>query len=240
MWKEVVYYLQKVNMEVNSMTMIKPSDMAARLGVTVRTLQEWDRKGKFIAHRSPTNRRYYTEDQYQDYINDKPTAKKVVAYARVSTSGQKDDLKNQIEFIQTYANAKGIILDEVITDIGSGLNYNRKKWNKLLDEVLDNEVGTIFITYKDRFIRFGYDWFERLCSAHGAKIIVLNNKKTSPDQELVEDMISIIHVFSCRLYGLRKYKTKLKNDDDLLGGENDDTHAKGKTISQPPHGTSAR
>lgn len=217
------------------MAMIKPNDMAERLGVTVRTLQEWDRNGKFTAHRSPTNRRYYTEKQYQTYLDENTATKKVVAYARVSTSGQKDDLKNQIEFIQNYANAKGIILDELITDIGSGLNYNRKKWNKLLEEVFNNEVGTIFITYKDRFIRFGYDWFERLCSTHGAKIVVLNNKETSPDQELVEDMISIVHVFSCRLYGLRKYKHKLKNDSDLIGGAGIDKNPKSKTLPKLPH-----
>nr|WP_245155329.1 IS607 family transposase [Levilactobacillus yiduensis] len=216
--------------------MIKPNEMAKRLGVTVRTLQEWDRNGKFTAHRSPTNRRYYTEEQYRDYLDEKPTTKKAVAYARVSTSGQKDDLKNQIAFIQTFANAKGIILDELITDIGSGLNYNRKNWNKLLEEVFNNEVGTIFITYKDRFIRFGYEWFERLCATHGAKIVVLNNKETSSNQEIVEDMISIIHVFSCRLYGLRKYKRKLENDSDLMGGDELDKNTKGKTLSKSPHG----
>lgn len=208
------------------MAMIKPNDMAKRLGVTVRTLQEWDRRGKLPAHRSPTNRRYYTEEQYQAYINDEPTAKKIVAYARVSTNGQKADLKNQIMFIQTYANAKGLILDEVLTDIGSGLNYDRNKWNKLLEEVLKNKVGTIFITYKDRFIRFGYDWFERLCSAHGAKIIVLNNQATSPDRELVADTIDIVDDFTDRLSGLHKYSQMLKKDADLLGGEPDDTDTK--------------
>lgn len=208
------------------MAMIKPNDMAKRLGVTVRTLQEWDRRGKLPAHRSPTNRRYYTEEQYQTYINDEPTAKKIVAYARVSTNGQKADLKNQIMFIQTYANAKGLILDEVLTDIGSGLNYDRNKWNKLLEEVLKNKVGTIFITYKDRFIRFGYDWFERLCSAHGAKIIVLNNQATSPDRELVADTIDIVDDFTDRLSGLHKYSQMLKKDADLLGGEPDDADTK--------------
>lgn len=103
----------------------------------------------------------------------------------------------------------------------------------MLEEVFNNEVGTIFITYKDRFIRFGYEWFERLCATHGAKIVVLNNKETSPNQEIVEDMISIIHVFSCRLYGLRKYKRKLKND--LMGGDELDKNTKGKTLPKSPH-----
>ena len=122
-------------------------------------------------------------------------------------------------------NAKGIILDESITDIGSGLNYNRKKWNQLLTEVMQDKIDTIYVTYKDRFIRFGFEWFERLCNMHDTKIIVLNNKATSPDQELVDDLISIIHVFSCRLYGLRKYKTKLEKDKSLKGGELNDQNS---------------
>lgn len=197
------------------MTIYKPKEMAKKLNVTVRTLQRWDNEGKLPAKRSPTNRRYYTDDQLMQYLGEPTDNRKTVAYARVSTYGQKDDLKDQVSFIRQYANAKGIILDEVITDIGSGLNYNRKKWNQLLYNVEQNKIKTIFITYKDRFIRFGFDWFNRFCNEHNTKIIVLNNPDTSPDKELVDDVISIIHVFSCRLYGLRKYKNKIKNDKSL-------------------------
>ena len=218
------------------MAMLKPKEMAERLGVTVRTLQIWDKKGTFKAHRTPTNRRYYTEEQYLEYIGQSiSNNRKNVAYARVSTRSQKNDLKNQIDFIRQYANAKGIILDETITDIGSGLNYNRKKWNQLLEEVMDNQIDTIFITYKDRFIRFGYDWFEKLCKMHNTKIVVLNNIETSPTQEMVDDLISIVHVFSCRLYGLRKYKSKLKNDKSLRGGESNDSSSESKALSKSNH-----
>lgn len=204
------------------MTMLKPKEMAERLGVTVRTLQTWDRNGKLPAHRTPTNQRYYTEEQYLDYTGQSiPTNRQHIAYTRVSTRTQKDDLDNQVEFIKQYVNAKGIILDDIVTDIGSGLNYNRKNWNDLLDNVMANKVDTIYITYKDRFIRFGYDWFEKLCLKHNTKIVVLNNAKTSPTQELVDDIVSIIHVFSCRLYGLRKYKSTLKNDNSLKGETHD-------------------
>lgn len=197
------------------MTIYKPKEIAKKLNVTVRTLQRWDNEGKLPAKRSPTNRRYYTDDQLMQYLGEPTDNRKTVAYARVSTYNQKDDLKDQVSFIRQYANAKGIILDEVITDIGSGLNYNRKKWNQLLYNVEQNKIKTIFITYKDRFIRFGFDWFNRFCNEHNTKIIVLNNPDTSPDKELVDDVISIIHVFSCRLYGLRKYKNKIKNDKSL-------------------------
>lgn len=189
--------------------------MAEKLNVTVRTLQRWDNTGKLPAKRSPTNRRYYTDDQLLQFLGKPRDDRKVVAYARVSTYGQKDNLKDQVVFIRQYANGKGIILDEVITDIGSGLNYNRRKWNQLLHDVEKGKIKTIFITYKDRFIRFGYDWFERFCNEHDTKIVVLNNPDTSPSRELVDDVISIIHVFSCRLYGLRKYKNKIKKDKSL-------------------------
>lgn len=198
--------------------MIKPKEMAKRLGITVQTLRNWDNNGKLKAHRTPTNRRYYTEDQYQAYTGLQNSTKRLnVLYARVSTYGQKDDLQNQLAFIRQYANAKGIIIDQEFTDIDSGLNYKRKKWNQLLNLVMQDKIGQIFITYQDRFVRFGFDWFDNLCKQHGTKIIIINNPHTSPDQELVSDLISIIQVFSCRLYGLRKYKNKLKNDDSLTG-----------------------
>lgn len=196
--------------------MLKPKDFAEKIGVTVKTLQNWDNDGTLKAQRTPTNRRYYTEEQYLDYIcQGKSSQRKVVAYARVSNAGQKDDLANQVEFLRNYANGKGIILDEVITDIGSGLNYKRKKWNQLLDSIMSNEIDTVYITYKDRFIRFGYDWFEKLAHKFNTQIVVLNNPDLSPTEELTEDLVSIIHVFSCRIYGLRKYKKKIENDKTL-------------------------
>lgn len=215
------------------MTMMKPKEMAERLGVTVRTLQIWDKKGILKAYRTPTNRRYYTEEQYLEYTGQSLQSKRLnVAYARVSNNSQKDDLKNQISFIRQYVNVKGVILDDTITEIGSGLDYNRKKWNELLEKVMQNKIDTIYITYKDRFVRFGYEWFERLCKMHDTKIVVLNNVETSPSQEMIDDMVSIVHVFSGRLSGLRKYLTKIQNDKSLKGGEKDDPNAKGQAVSE--------
>jgi putative resolvase len=139
----------------------------------------------------------------------------IVKYTRVSTSNQKDDLKNQVDFLRQYANAKGIIVDEVIEDYGSGLNYNRKKWNKLIDECITSDISTIIITHKDRFILFGFEWFERFLEKFNVKIVVVNNESLSPAEELVQDIISILHVFSCRIYGLRKYKKKIKEDEEV-------------------------
>lgn len=200
--------------------MIRLNEMAKRLNVSVKTLQRWDREGILVAKRTPTDRRYYTEDQYLEYIGSSTKSKrKTIAYVRVSSANQKDDLRNQIMFIRNYVNAKGEILDDVIEDIGSGLNYNRKHWNDLLlNQIPKGEIEKIYITYKDRFVRFGFDWFERFCNHYNCKIIVINNPETSPQKELVDDLISIIHVFSCRIYGLRKYKKDISLDESLQDG----------------------
>lgn len=195
----------------------KPKEFAELLNVSVITLQRWDNNGKLKAFRTPTNRRYYTYEQYLEYkgIHKKNNDRKTIIYTRVSTANQKDDLKNQVDFLRQYANAKGMIIDEVIEDYGSGLNYNRKKWNKLIDECMTNEIDTIIITHKDRFIRFGYDWFERFLAKFNVDIIVVNNESFSPQEELVQDIISILHIFSCRIYGLRKYKNKIREDEEV-------------------------
>ncbi|WP_333604233.1 IS607 family transposase, partial [Lactobacillus acetotolerans] len=129
---------------------MKPSEMAKRLGVTTTTLRNWDKSGKLLAKRTVSNQRFYTETDYLKAINAKPKDNHVnVIYARVSTRNQKDDLEYQVEFLKQYANAKGIIISEVIADIGSGLNYKRKKWNFLLDDVMNHKIGTIYIAYPD-------------------------------------------------------------------------------------------
>jgi len=108
-----------------------------------------------------------------------------------------------------------MIIDDVLENIGSGLNYDRKKWNALTESCVKGEVKTILIAHKDRFIRFGYNWFVRFLKAHGTEMIIVNNETLSPEEELVQDLISIIHVFSCRIYGLRKYKSKIKEVREL-------------------------
>ena len=186
-------------------------------GGIFRTLQRWDNEGILKANRTPTNRRYYT---YQQYLNFKGQTTKedirdIVIYARVSTRNQKDDLINQVDFLKQYCNAKGMIVDQCIEDFGSGLKYNRKKWNKLLDDVMENKIKLIVVSNKDRFIRFGYDWFDKFCSKFNTKILVVNNDVLSPREELVQDIVSILHVFSRRLYGLRKYKQMIKGDEEI-------------------------
>lgn len=192
---------------------MKPAEFSNRIGVSEQTLRNWDKSGKLIAKRTKGNHRFYTEDDYNDYMGiSSKNQRKSYIYARVSTRNQKDDLENQIGFLKQYTNSKGIIVDDCLTDIGSGMNYKRKKWNELLDTVIQDKVDSIYVSYKDRFVRFGFEWFEQLCKKHQTSLIVANNEETSPEQEVVDDLIAIIHVFSCRVYGLRKYKKKVGDD----------------------------
>ena len=192
---------------------MKPAEFSNRIGVSEQTLRNWDNSGKLVAKRTKGNHRFYTEDDYNKYMGiSSQNQRKSYIYARVSTRNQKDDLENQINFLKQYTNAKGIIVDDCLTDIGSGMNYKRKEWNELLDLVMQNKVDNIYISYKDRFVRFGFEWFEQLCKKHQTNLIVVNDESTSPEQEVVEDLIAIIHVFSCRVYGLRKYKKKVGDE----------------------------
>jgi len=192
------------------MKILKPIEVSEILNVTVRTLQKWDRDGKLKARRTPTNRRYYTQEQVNEYLGKKNRiSDKIVIYARVSSDSQKPDLQSQIEFLKQYADAKGYIVDEKITDIGSGLNYSRKKWNELLEKIEEKRISKVIVSHKDRFIRFGYEWFEKYVENQSCEIEIVNNERTS------QDLVSIIHCFSCRIYGLRKYETEISGDKEL-------------------------
>lgn len=191
----------------------KPKEASQYIGRSISTLQRLDYSGKLKAHRTTTNRRYYTQAQLDAFLGKKPNTKRLqIAYARVSSYEQKPELKNQLDYIRNYVNAKGIILDKEISDIGSGLSYKRKQWNQLMDLVEQDKVSKIYIAYKDRFIRFGFDWFNNFCQKHGCEIVVLNNPSLSPEEELTQDLLTILHVFSSRSYGIRKYQKQIKKE----------------------------
>ena len=203
----------------------KVGEFAKLLNVTVKTLQNWDKQGTLKAYRTPTNQRFYTEEQLNQVLElsnenqeEKPGLK--IGYCRVSTHNQKNSLQNQEEFLRSYTNAKGVILDEVLIDIGSGINYNRKNFNKILELVEAGEVSEIYVTYKDRLVRFGFDWFNTFCVKHGAKIIILNQPSTSPEQELAEDLLNIVTVFSARSHRLRTYKEQLEQNLNETNSKN--------------------
>jgi putative resolvase len=198
-----------------------PREFGALIGRSVITLQRWDRQGIMKAGRTPTDRRYYTHEQYLQYIGQKAVQKKIVAYRRVSSSGQKKVFASQKEAVEQFCIASGRAVAEKLEDIGSGLNYKRKDFIRLMEMVERGEVSEIVIAHKDRLIRFGFEWFEKFCADHGCTITVMNAESLSPEEEMTKDLLSIIHCFSSRLYGLRKYRKKLH--DMITEHENDQT-----------------
>jgi putative resolvase len=188
-----------------------PKQFSKMIGVSVFTLQRWDRQGMFKAHRSLTNRRYYTHDQYVQYRGLVSSEQgKVIAYARVSSPSQKKDLATQKEALRAYCQEHGIKVDQWVEDIGSALNYQRKGFNQITEDIELGHVKRLIIGYEDRFVRFGYDWFEAFCQRHGTDITVINGESFSPQEELVRDLIAIITVFSARLHGLRSHKNAIR------------------------------
>lgn len=183
-----------------------PREFGALIGRAVVTLQKWDRSGTLKAFRTPTNRRYYIHDQYLSYIGCKPTEKKVISYCRVSSSGQKKDLESQRIAVEQFCIASGKAIALHLEDIGSGLSYKRKNFISILEMVERGELSEIIIAHKDRFVRFGFEWFEKFCCDHGCVITIMNSQSLSPEAEMTKDLLSIVHCFSSRLYGLRKYK----------------------------------
>jgi putative resolvase len=186
-----------------------PREFGKLIARTTQTLQRWDRLGILKAHRTPTNRRYYTHDQYLQVIGQKAKEPKIVTYCRVSSAGQKTDLESQKKAVEQFCIAAGKPVALRLQDIGSGLNYKRKNFVLLMEMVERGEVSEIVIAHKDRLVRFGYEWFEKFCRDHGATLTVMNAETLSPEAEMTQDLLSIIHCFSSRLYGLRKYKKQI-------------------------------
>lgn len=187
----------------------QPLEFGKLIGRTTQTLQRWDRLGILKAHRTPTNRRYYTHDQYLQVIGQKAKEQKIVAYCRVSSVGQKADLDSQKKAVEQFCITAGKPVGLWLQDIGSGLHYTRKNFVLLMEMVERGEVSEIVIAHKDRLVRFGYEWFEKFCRDHGATLTVMNAETLSPEEEMTQDLLSIIHCFSSRLYGLRKYKKQI-------------------------------
>jgi putative resolvase len=187
----------------------RPHEFAKLISRTTQTLQRWDRVGILKAHRTPTNRRYYTHDQYLQVTGQKVVERKIVVYYRVSSTAQKADLASQKAALEQFCIAAGKPVGLWLQDVGSGLNYKRKNFVLLMEMVERGEVSEIVIAHKDRLVRFGYEWFEKFCQDHGTSVTVMNAESLSPEAEMTQDLLSIIHCFSSRLYGLRRYKKKI-------------------------------
>lgn len=185
------------------------------LGVTAQTLRNWDKEGKLKPSYVKSNGyRYYSEESILSYTQERKTKKNlnVVGYARVSSKKQSDDLERQINNLNTYISSKYDSFD-IITDIGSGINYNKPGLKKLIEKINKKEVDLIIVLYKDRLLRFGFELVEYFAELNNVKIEVLDKIDKNQDEELVEDLVQIITVFSCKIQGKRKTKTKQLIDD---------------------------
>ena len=193
-------------------TMYSPKEFGELIGKSAITLQKWDRKGILKAHRSPTNRRYYTHDQYLMYRGLVAQEQSLtITYSRVSGVTQKPDLANQVKALEAYCNQHSIRVDEWMQDIGSGLNYKRKQFNRLMEMVELGQVRRIVIAHRDRLVHFGYGYFEAFCERHHTDLVVIDGETLSPEQELVQDLVAILTVFSARLHGLHSYKKAIRD-----------------------------
>ena len=171
-------------------------------GVTLDTLREWDKKGKIETVRTSGGHRRF-------FVPEKNDGKKII-YARVSSKKQSDNLDNQIKYLQskypTY---------ELISDIGSGINFERKGFRKILEQLFSNNIQTVVVTSKDRLCRFGIELFEYIFQRFGARLEILDSNEyepKSPNEELADDLLSIVTVFTTKYHGRRNYKKKITSD----------------------------
>ncbi|QDL06735.1 IS607 family transposase [Brasilonema octagenarum UFV-E1] len=186
-----------------------PKETSSHFGVCLHTLRRWEKTGIIKAIRTPSGQRRYDITSYTGISANRGNGA-TITYARVSSRGQKADLDRQVAVLKNlYPDS------ELITDIASGLNFKRPGLKTLLGRVREGNVGLVVVAHKDRLARFGFDLIQWLLQQDNTRLVVLNQDNLSPEREMVEDILAIVHVFSCRLYGLRKYKTTIKEDKDL-------------------------
>jgi predicted site-specific integrase-resolvase len=195
--------------------------LAKELGVAIDTVRRWEREGKIKGERTKGGHRRYELGKILSRLDKKSEERITVGYARVSTKNKKDDLERQKKVIELYCAAKGW-RHRIIEDTGSGLNYNKSGLKELIKLIETNQVERLVLNYKDRLLRFGSEIIFELCKYEDVEVIVINDREEkSYEEELVEDVLSIITVFSAKLYGIRskKNKTIVENTKKLFLSE---------------------
>lgn len=191
-------------------------DVAKLFNVTPRTIQQWDREGLIGFDRTPTNRRKVSKEKLIAYLKtrnmfyeEESKEKKDIIYARVSSQGQvkQGDLDRQVSYIiSQIPDLRNLV---VLKETGSGLNSKRKKIQQLIRMIMNDEVNRIFVTYKERLTRFGFEYLETICNMKNVEIVILQDKEEKTiEQELSEDIMMLLASFSGKLYGLRSHKNK--------------------------------
>ena len=184
------------------------------LGVTPKTLRRWDEAGKLKPDvRTGGGHRRYSETTLRQFLG-KPlplpdSERRVILYARVSSRAQKEDLSNQVDALKRFCVGAGQPYDDIWTDFGSGLNYRRPKFKRLVLEALNGHIEKVVVAHKDRMARFGYDLIEDILTHCGVELVVINrSEKSEFMQELAEDLIAIVQHFCAKFYGKRSYKCR--------------------------------
>lgn len=201
------------------MELLSIGKFAKKVGVNVVTLKRMEKSGELIlTHKSKGGTRYYSIEQLKQFGSKSDADKLTIGYCRVSTPSQKDDLETQVNNVKSYMITKGYQFD-VITDIGSGINYNKKGLKLLIDKINSQEIDKVVILYKDRLVRFGYEMIEYFCHINEVELEIIDHTEKTKEEELTDDLIQIITVFANRLYGQRSKKTKrlideVKNNDN--------------------------
>lgn len=192
------------------MEYLSANTVSKKLGVTAQTLRNWDKLGKLKpAYVKSNGYRYYSIDDILSFTQERKTKKniKVIGYARVSSKKQNDDLERQVENLNKILESKYTDF-EIISDIGSGINYTKPGLRKLIELINKKEVDLIIVLYKDRLVRFGFELIEYFAKLNNVNIEILDKKNKDDEQEFVEELVQIITLFSSKLQGKRKGKTK--------------------------------
>lgn len=180
------------------------------MGVSPQTLRRWEKAGKIKpAYRTEGKQRRYDQSLLRPFdLTNKTTDRLTIAYARVSSHDQKDDLQRQVHMLEVYCSAKGWTFS-TIKDLGSGMNYHKKGLKQLLDLVMTGQMGRLVLTHKDRLLQFGAELIFSLCAVKNIEVVIINQgDEPSFEEELAKDVLEIITVFSARLYGSRSHKNK--------------------------------
>ena len=193
-----------------SKKLVDIAEAAKALGVSTITLRRWEQSGKLIPERTKGGHRRYDLNQLRPelYRNLSDENRMTIAYARVSSHDQKQDLERQKQVLELYCASMGWTF-EVIADLGSGMNYYKKGLTKLIKSVLRDEVGRLVLTHKDRLLRFGAELIFAICEIKNVEIVIINKgEDVSFEEDLAKDVLEIITVFSARLYGSRSRKNQ--------------------------------
>lgn len=182
---------------------------ASELGVSRDTLRRWEAAGKIEVERTPSGHRRYDLAQLRGLVPHKNHSDRItLAYARVSHHSQKQDLKNQTSHLQSFCTSHGWNF-ELIQDLGSGVNYHKSGLRKLIQRICDGDVERLVMTNRDRLLRFGVDLVFALCENFQTEVVIMNvNSLEDFEDDIAEDILEIITVFSARLYGTRNDKNQ--------------------------------